>query len=57
MENKSKPSTKNNMGLAIAMGAGVGLLFGEFLFDHVGIGLCLGAGAGMIFGYVQKSKS
>ena len=55
MENKSKPSAKNNMGLAIAMGAGVGLLFGEILFDYVGIGLCLGAG--MVFGYGQKSKS
>ena len=44
------------MGLAIAMGAGIGLIFGQFIFDDVGIGLSGGAGLGVIYGSINKFK-
>lgn len=44
------------MGLAIAMGAGIGLIFGQFIFDDVGIGLSVGAGLGVVYGSINKFK-
>jgi hypothetical protein len=44
---KGKTPQKNNMGLAIAMGGGIGLMFDMFIFDSVGIGMSLGAGIGI----------
>lgn len=52
----SENKINNNMGLAIAMGAGIGLVFGQFIFDDVGIGLSVGAGLGVVYGFINKSK-
>ncbi|KZN45892.1 hypothetical protein [Pseudoalteromonas luteoviolacea] len=57
MANKRKMTTKNNnMGLCIALGAGLGIIFGEFT-DNVGLGLILGAVAGMIISLSKKPNS
>ncbi|WP_438984162.1 hypothetical protein [Aequoribacter sp.] len=55
-DGKSKKPKTNNMGLAIAMGAGLGIIFGEFAFDSVGIGLVIGAGIGIAFSSFNHSK-
>ncbi|MCF6437787.1 hypothetical protein [Pseudoalteromonas sp. MMG022] len=52
----SENKINNNMGLAIAMGAGIGLVFGQFIFDDVGIGLSVGAGLGVVYGSINKFK-
>jgi len=52
----SENKINNNMGLAIAMGAGIGLVFGQFLFDDVGIGLSAGAGIGVVYGAINRFK-
>ncbi len=44
------------MGLAITMGAGVGLIFGELVCDNVGVGLVIGAGIGIAFSSINKVK-
>ena len=44
----------NNMGLAIAMGAGIGLVLGPAMFDNAGIGLVLGAGVGIAWASANK---
>ena len=46
---KQNKSTKNNFGIAIALGSGLGLIFGEIVFNDVGIGLVIGAGVGIVF--------
>lgn len=58
MENKGKDSSlkKSNMGLAIALGAGAGLIFGQFAFDNAGLGLVIGAGLGITFIGLSKGK-
>lgn len=43
----------NNFGLAISMGAGVGLIFGMALFDNLGLGLVIGAGFGIVFSSIN----
>ncbi|ESP94632.1 MULTISPECIES: hypothetical protein [Pseudoalteromonas] len=44
-ENENNKAIKpSNMGLAIAMGAGVGIIFGDVIFDSVGVGIAVGAG-------------
>lgn len=35
------------MGLGISLGGGLGIIFGEVLFNDVGIGLAIGAGVGI----------
>jgi uncharacterized membrane protein len=55
-DGKSKTPNTSNMGLAIAMGAGLGIIFGEFVFDNVGIGLVIGAGIGIAFSSFNHSK-
>ena len=52
---KETAPPKSNMGLAIALGAGVGLVFGLF-FDNAGIGLVIGAGLGIALGSFGKGK-
>jgi len=47
---KDKIPQKNNMGLAIAMGGGIGLIFDLILFDGLGIGISIGAGVGIALG-------
>lgn len=50
--------TKNNrMGLGIAFGAGLGVIFGEFLFDNDGIGISIGAFIGILLAAILPSTS
>lgn len=51
---KEKTPQKNNMGLAIAMGGGIGLIFDLLLFDGVGIGMSIGAGVGIALASFNK---
>ena len=51
---KEKIAPKNNMGLAIAMGGGIGLIFDLFFFDGVGIGISIGAGVGIALASFNK---
>jgi|TARA_B110000879_G_C11009964_1_gene446607 hypothetical protein len=51
---KEKTPQKNNMGLAIAMGGGIGLIFDLLLFDGVGIGISIGAGVGIALASFNK---
>ena len=55
-DDKSKTPKTSNMGLAIAMGAGIGIIFGEFVFDNVGIGIGIGAGIGIAFSSFNNSR-
>jgi hypothetical protein len=54
MNENEKSVTKNNMGLAIALGAGLGIVFGKFVFDDVAVGLVIGAGIGVVIGSFNK---
>ncbi|NQZ83258.1 MAG: hypothetical protein HRT52_19815 [Colwellia sp.] len=55
-ENKNLPKT-SNMGLAIALGAGIGIIFGEFVFGSVGVGIAVGTGMGIAFNrFTQLNK-
>lgn len=47
----------NNMGLAISMGAGIGLVIGSVFFEEAGLGISLGALAGIFWASFTKSKS
>jgi hypothetical protein len=51
---KEKIAQKNNMGLAISMGGGIGLIFDLLVFDGLGIGISIGAGVGIVFGSFNK---
>jgi len=53
---KDKIPQKNNMGLAIAMGGGIGLMFDMFIFDSAGIGLSIGAGIGIALSSFSQGK-
>ena len=46
---KENKCAKNNFGIAIALGGGLGLIFGEIVFNDVGIGLIISAGVGIVF--------
>ncbi len=48
---------ERNKGLAISIGAGIGLVLGPGLFDNAVVGLCLGAGIGIALASFSKSKS
>ncbi len=50
-------SKKNNMGISIAFGAGVGIVFGDVLFNDVGLGLVIGAGLGASLGGIFTHTS
>lgn len=43
-------ATNKSLGLAIAIGAGIGLVLGPAIFNNAVVGLCLGAGVGVVFG-------
>ena len=47
---KENKSAKNSMGIGIAYGAGLGIIFGEIVFNDVGIGLVIGAGVDIVLG-------
>ena len=47
---KKNKSAKNSMGIGIACGAGLCIIFGEIVFNDVGIGLVIGAGVGIVLG-------
>jgi hypothetical protein len=55
-DDKNKAPKTSNMGLAIAMGAGIGIIFGEFIFDNVGIGIAIGTGIGIAFSSFNRGK-
>jgi hypothetical protein len=46
--NENRPNT-SNMGLVIVLGTGLGVVFGEFVFDNVGVGIAVGAALGIAF--------
>lgn len=54
--NKENTPSTSNMGLAIALGAGLGVVFGEFVFDNVGVGIAVGAALGIAFSKFSRSK-
>ncbi|WED27655.1 hypothetical protein L3V77_05310 [Vibrio sp. DW001] len=50
--------TKNNkMGLGMTLGAGLGVIFGEFLFDNHGVGIAIGAFIGILLAAILPSTS
>ena len=59
MKEPKSPRTKNTsdqIGLGLAMGAGVGTLLGIF-FDSIPIGITFGAALGLVFGAALSHKS
>lgn len=50
----TKSKKNDNMGLAIAMGACVGIALGPAIFDNSGIGLILGVGIGIAWASANK---
>jgi hypothetical protein len=42
------------MGLAIALGAGLGVIFGKFVFDNLGVGAALGIALSRLSRKVDK---
>jgi len=44
------------MGLAIALGAGIGIIFGELVLGSVGAGIAVGAGIGIAFASFSSAK-
>lgn len=55
MEYEFEPP-KNNIAiylpLGIAIGLGLGFLFGKFVINNIGAGICFGAGIGMLIGFL-----
>jgi len=58
MNEKKKSITSKNikMGLAIAIGAGLGIVFGEAVFGSAAAGLANGAGIGLVLGTVNRLR-
>jgi hypothetical protein len=50
-------SKKNNMGLGIAFGAGLGIIFGEIIFNNIGVGIGVGVALGIVFAETFSRKS
>jgi len=42
------------MGLAIALGAGLGVIFGKFVFDNLGVGIAVGAALGIALSRLSR---
>jgi hypothetical protein len=40
----------NSAGIGLAIGAGLGLIFG-FMLNQIGLGIALGAALGLVFGF------
>ena len=55
-DDKDKIHKTSNMGLAISMGGGLGIIFGLLVFDNVGIGITIGAGIGIAFSSFDRTK-
>jgi len=55
-DDENKAPKTSNMGLAIAMGAGIGIIFDQLLFDNAGIGITIGAGLGIAFSSFNRNK-
>jgi hypothetical protein len=53
--NENRPNT-SNMGLVIVLGTGLGVVFGEFVFDNVGVGIAVGAALGIVFSKLNRRK-
>lgn len=53
---RNSDAKHSNMGLALALGAGLGIVFGKFVFDDVGVGFVIGAGMGVVFGFIKRAK-
>ena len=55
MENEFDPP-KNSIAIClpigIAIGLGLGFLFGKFVIGNIGAGICFGAGIGMLLGFI-----
>jgi hypothetical protein len=45
----------NTLGVWLAIGAGLGLIFGT-MFNQIGHGIALGAAFGLIFGFIIPKK-
>ena len=48
---------KNSMGLGIAYGAGLGIIFGEIIFHNIGVGIAVGTALGIVFAGIFSHKS
>ena len=55
-DKQSNTFKKNNAGLAIAFGAGAGVMFGEIVFDSTGVGIVVGTLIGIFFCAFNKVK-
>ncbi|MEZ9232495.1 hypothetical protein AB4259_15575 [Vibrio amylolyticus] len=55
-DDKNQAPESRNMGLAMAMGTGIGIIFGELIFDNIGVGIAIGAGIGIAFSGFIKTK-
>ena len=53
-QSTSKPLKAKNMGLAIALGAGLGVIFGKFVFDNLGVGIAVGAALGIALSRLSR---
>jgi len=53
---KNNVPDNSNMGLVIAFGAGIGIVFGEFVFNSVGIGITIAVGLGLILNRFNRIK-
>lgn len=49
--------SQKHIGLGVALGAGLGIVFGEAFFGDVGIGLALGVGIGVALGAASSKRS
>lgn len=48
---------KKAMGLGIAYGAGLGIIFGEIIFNNIGVGIAVGTALGIVFAEVLSRTS
>lgn len=55
-DNGQQKLTDRNMGLVIALGAGVGVIFGQFIFGSVGVGICVCLGVSFLIHRFSKIK-
>jgi len=53
---KNKAHKTSNMGIAISMGGGIGIIFDLLFFDGMGIGITIGAGIGIALSSFNRSN-
>ncbi len=56
MSADNKHTVAAYVGTGLALGAGLGIVFGEIVFGDIGIGLTLGAGVGLTLGAALKAR-